>query len=113
MVAVKNSAGGDSPAITQLAQLHEHGACIRQLLEVGKRLAQPRDDARILQPEEAVDELLLSDARHRCRGRIVMPRGAEQRLGILVARFAIEGELEISRQVFVPRVDTGARGQPR
>jgi len=67
-----------SPAIAQLAQLHEHGARIGTLADVGKRLPQPRYDRGILQPEERVDALLLSERGLQRRGRVMMARLPEQ-----------------------------------
>src|SRR5215469_3730578 len=52
------------PAVAQLAQPDEHGARVRLLTELGKGLAQPRDDGRVLQPEEGVDALFLAERGH-------------------------------------------------
>src|SRR5436309_1282004 len=90
-----------SPAIAQLAQLHEHGARIGTLADVGKRFPQPRYDRGILQPEERVDALLLSERGHQRRGRVVMARLPEQLRRVLVGGLAIERELEVARQVLV------------
>src|ERR1700736_738004 len=61
-----------SPAVAQLAQLHEHGARIGTLADVRKRFPQPRDDRGILQPQERVDALLLAGGGHRRSGRVVV-----------------------------------------
>src|SRR2546430_10730868 len=60
-----------SPAVTELPQLQEHGARVRTLADLRERLAQPRDDLWVLQPEEGVDALLLAESRHPGRGRVV------------------------------------------
>ena len=95
--------GGDtnSPPITQLAQLNKHSTGVRMLGEVGKSTAQTRDDSRALQAEEGVDFFLLAYSRDGGSRRLLVARCGEECLSLGVVRLAIEGELEIARQLFV------------
>src|SRR5579864_8813210 len=68
---------GGLPAVTQLAEPDEHRARIRCFADIGKRLAQPCDHRRVLQPQEGVDAFLLPECRYHRRRRIVMARLAE------------------------------------
>src|SRR5256886_16957396 len=94
-----------SPAVTELPQLQEHGARVRTLADLRERLAQPRDDLWVLQPEEGVDALLLAEGRHPGRGRVVPARLLEPPCGVLVALLAVESDLEVARGVLLAGVD--------
>ncbi len=102
-----------SPAVTQLAQLQEHGARVGALADVRERLPEPCDDLGILQAEEGVDALLLAESGHLRRGRVMPARLGEQPNGVLIAGLAVERELEVARQVLVARVYARLIRQPR
>src|SRR6185437_7833046 len=89
------------PTIAQLAQLHKDSARIWIVTDVGKRLAQPGDDCRVLETEKGVDILFLSQCRDGGGCRRLLPRLVQQAPGVRVARFAIQGEFEIAREIFV------------
>ena len=79
----------------------------------GNRLAQPRDDFGILQPQERIHAFLFAERRDaRCR-RVVILRGLERLRGLRVAGLAIEREREIARHVFMARIHTRGVRQPR
>src|SRR5579864_5129897 len=102
-----------SPPIAQLAQTHEHAASVGVLGEIGEFLTQARDHLRTLQPQEGVDSLFLPQGGDARRGGLRRACAGEELGGILVAWLAVERELEIARQVLMPRTHLRALGQPR
>src|SRR5207248_11328871 len=86
---------------------------VRTLADLRERLAQPRDDLWVLQPEEGVDALLLAESRHPGRGRVVPARLLEPPRGVLVARLAVDGELEVARAVLMAGGDARVVRQAR
>ena len=79
----------------------------------GNRLAQPRDDLRVLQPQERIHALLFAKRRD-ARGRRLLRARRRQRLrGIGIARLAIEREREIARHVLMPGIHARGIRQPR
>ncbi len=68
-----------SPLVAQLAEPDEHGLGVGVVGEIGERLAQARDHARAVEPEEGVDLLLERERRDQRRvGVLVMHLGKQR-----------------------------------
>src|SRR3984957_1513892 len=68
------------PGVAQLAQFQEHRLRFRMLPQVRELLAQPCDDPRILQSEEGVDALFLSQRGDRRRRILATATRCRQQL---------------------------------
>src|SRR5580704_17609589 len=78
-----------------------------------KLLTQAGDDLRVGEAQEGVDAFLLAERGDRGRRRVMAPGELEELAGCLIARLAIERELEVARQVLVPGIDLRVVGKLR
>src|SRR6185295_8677299 len=84
----------DSPRVAELAKLQEYRSRVRLIRQIGKCLAQSRDDGRARQAEERVDASLDLECRdHRVRG-ILFADAVEHVARGPVVRFAVERETQ-------------------